>query len=120
MTDDARIQQLLREQNYMVLAVTLADGTPWAVPVRFNTNDGWSVFDWDSHLETEHSRALVLHPDSAITIFWKQDASQTGFYAKGKAELVAESKPGFGHYRFTAKQAWINDETFKKREVKLQ
>lgn len=119
MADSERINALLSEQGYMVLAVTLDKSTPWAVPVRIREHDGIKSFDWDSHLETEHSKALRAHPDMAITIYEKYDTYQTGLYAVGSAELVEEMKPGFGHYRFTTKQAWINDETFQKREVTL-
>ena len=117
MTDKQKLEQLFSEQMYMLLAVTLDDGTPWAVPVRIREHDGAKSFEWDSRLDTEHSKALAARPAAAMTIFQKSEASQTGFYAKGAGELVEEFKPGFGRYRFTTREAWINDETFQKREV---
>ncbi len=117
MNDNERIEQLLNEQQFMVLAVTLDDGTPWATPVRIQAYNGHASFEWDSHLQTEHSKAIAKRPDMAITIFQKKETTQIGFYAKGKGELVEEFKPGFGRYRFTAEQSWVNDETFVKRKV---
>lgn len=117
MNDTEKTKQFLDKQEYMVLAVTLDDGTPWAVPVRIRERDGHRIFEWDSALETVHSKALQARPDMAITIFQKLEDSQIGFYAKGRGELVEEFKPGFGRYRFTAERAWINDETFVKREL---
>ena len=117
MTDTKRIDQLLKEQKYMVIALTLDDGTPWVVPVRIRDHDGIKYFEWDSHMLTEHSKAIATRPEMAITIFQKKEDTQTGFYAKGIGELAEEFKPGFGRYRFTVHEAWINDETFKKRSL---
>lgn len=118
MDDNDKTKQFLANQQHMVLAVMLDDGTPWAVPVRIQR---WEAgeFEWDSKLDTVHSQAIAARPDIAITVFQKLENSQIGFYARGRGELVEETKPGFGRYRFTAKQAWLNDETFVKREVQL-
>lgn len=118
MTDNEKIEQLLDEQQFMVVATILHDSTPWAVPVRIRARNG-NEFEWDSALAAEHSKALLANPQAAITIFQKKEDSQIGFYAKGTAALVEEPKPGFGRYRFVAQQCWINDETFVKREVTL-
>lgn len=117
MDDTQKLELLLLEQEYMVLAVALDDGTPWAVPVRIREHDGTKSFEWDSHMLTEHSKAIATRPEMAITIFQKKEDTQTGFYAKGIGELAEEFKPGFGRYRFTVHEAWINDETFKKRSL---
>jgi hypothetical protein len=66
-----------------------------------------------------HSQALEIRPQVAVIIFQKGEDAQIGFYAKGRAELVNVFKPEYGRYRFTAEQAWINDETFRKREVRI-
>lgn len=118
MSDKVKVRQFLDSQNYMVLAVVLPDGTPWAVPVRIREHKD-TIFEWDSALETEHSKAIAARPQVAVTIFQKKEDSQIGIYASGTAELVEEFKPGFGRYRFTAEKAWLNDETFQKREVSL-
>lgn len=118
MNDNEKVKQFLKNQQYMVLAVTLDDGTPWATPVRIQRWEG-NEFEWDSKLDTVHSQALEARPEIAITTFQKYDDSQIGIYAKGKAHLVDEFKPGFGRYRFTAEQFWLNDETFVKREVSI-
>lgn len=118
MNDDEKAKQFLSKQKYMVVAVTLDDGTPWAVPVRIQRWEG-NEFEWDSKLDTVHSQAIAARPEMAITVFQKFEDSQIGFYARGRGELVEETKPGFGRYRFTAEQCWLNDETFVKREVQL-
>ena len=118
MTDEQKVNEFLSTQQHMVLAVVLPDGTPWAVPVKIQSCKGRTLA-WDSALQTEHSKALEENPMMAITIFQKQATAQIGVYMKGKGELVEEFKPGFGRYRFTAEKVWLNDETFRKREVEL-
>lgn len=118
MDELTRTKEFLASQGHMVVAVTLEDGTPWAVPVKIQRWDG-KEFEWDSRLDTIHSQALESHPDMAITIFQKQADAQFGFYAQGKASLVNERPDGFGRYRFVAERAWINDESFRKRKVEL-
>ena len=118
MTDKQRLSKFLGDQQYMVLAVTLDDGSPWAVPVRIRAWNG-KEFEWDSKLDTVHSKAIEARPEVAMTIFQKLPDSQFGFYAKGRGELVEAKDHGMGRYRFTAERAWINDETFVKQEVEL-
>jgi len=117
MTDKEKIAKLFNEEQFMVLAVTLDDGSSWAVPVKIQYQDG-NTFEWDSKLDTIHSKAIQSHSEMAITIFQKHEDMQIGLYAKGRGE-IAETKGEFGRYRFTAEQAWLNDETFVKREVSL-
>lgn len=118
MKDRDKVRNFLKEQQHMVLAVTLADGTPWAVPVRIQAQRD-AVFEWDSALATEHSRALVDHPAMAVAIYQKTEAAQIGVCMQGRGELVEVYKSGFGRYRFTAENIWLNDETFVKRAVTL-
>jgi len=115
MNDSEKTKQFLSEQAHMVLAVVLADGTPWAVPVSIKRWEG-NEFEWDSRLDTLHSQAIAKNPDVAVTLFEKKPDSQFGFYAVGQVAFETREN-GYGRYRFTAKQCWINDETFVKREV---
>ncbi len=118
MSDSERVEQLFREQQYMVLAVMLADGTPWATPVRIIKREG-NQFEWDSMPQTEHSKAIVHSTHTAITVFQKKDDSQIGYYAKGTAKVIESREKGPSRYRFTASESWINDETFVKRSISL-
>lgn len=118
MTDQERTKQFLSEQTHMTVAVTLDDGTPWAVPVRVKLQWG-NAFEWESALEAEHSKAIKKRPEVALMLFNKAHDEEFGFYAQAKAELVEEYKPGYGRYRAVVSKAWINDETFVKREVEL-
>lgn len=118
MDDSERTKEFLQEQTHMVLAVTLHDGTPWAVPVRIKLQWG-NMLEWESRLDTEHSRAIKRRPDVAITVYGKNGDEEFGFYAKAQAKLMEEYKPGYGRYQALIHQAWINDETFVKRKVEL-
>lgn len=116
MNDNEKTTQFLNTQRHMVLAVVTPDGTPWAVPVGLKSRQGVE-FEWDSLLDTVHSQALEANPAMAITLY--DGATGFGFYAKGSGALVEDRGDGYGRYRFTAEQCWINDETFVKREVTL-
>lgn len=118
MTDTEKLEQFLAQATHMVLAVTLEDGTPWAVPVRLQRHEG-TEFEWDSKLDTVHSQALTVNPAMAITIFSKDKGQEFGFYAQGHGEEVSRRDDGYARYRFTAVQTWMNDETFTKRKVSL-
>jgi hypothetical protein len=113
-----RMEEFLGRQKHMVIAVTLDDGTPWAVPVAIKNREG-DAFEWDSRLDTVHSKAIENHPIVALTIFEPRTdrGPEYGFYARAKAEKVRESDKGYGRYRATVEKSWINDESFQKREV---
>lgn len=118
MSDRAKVEEFLKAARYMVLAVQLEDGSPWAVPVRLKR---WNknVFEWDSKLDTVHSRNIERRRSIAITLFDSKDDTQIGVYATGDAECISANDHGLGRYRFTATRIWVNDETHKKREVTL-
>ena len=120
MNDKDTVKNFLATQTYMVIAVLLDNGTPWTVPVTIQRHEG-KEFEWDSHASTVHSEALESHPEMSMVMF--QGASdplgQFGFYATGHGEVVSKRDDGFARYRFTVEKAWINDRTFKKREVDL-
>lgn len=115
MTDRERLADLLSRQPFIVLAVTLDDGRPWAVPVKVKR---WEpgAFEWDSRLDTLHSQVIEVRPATAVTIYEKSDEAEVGFYFAGKAELLEDRGDGYGRYRFRAERAWVNDETYIKRE----
>ena len=119
MNDQNQLNKFLAEQNYMTIAVTLDDGTPWATPVRIKSWEG-KRFEWASMTDTEHSKAISKRPHIAISIYTPASGNlvQYGFYAKATAELVSE-QDGTGTYRAVVTQSWINDATFVKREVPL-
>lgn len=119
MNDQEQLNTFLAEQDYITLAVTLDDGTPWATPLRIKHRDG-ATFEWVSKLDTEHSKAIASRPQVALSVYTAQSDTtiQFGFYATATAELLSEHN-GMGHYRATVTKAWINDATFIKREVGL-
>lgn len=121
MNDSERLNTFLAEQKYMTLAVTLDDGTPWATPVRIKKWEG-KRFEWDSHVGTEHSKAIATRPSVAISI-WTPESDNTiqfGFYAHATAEQLSEpNEHGIARYRAVVNKCFINDATFIKREVDL-
>ena len=117
MSDEQVVKQFLDNQQFMVVAVTRDDGSPWAVPVRILRHEG-AIFAWDSHVDTVHSQAIARGSAVAITIFSAESGQQVGFYAEGTA-TVNEKGDGFARYTFTASKAYLNDATFVKREVRL-
>lgn len=122
MTDQERTLKFVSEQNHMTIAVTLNDGTPWATPVRIKKWDGQNVFEWDSKIDTEHSKAIEVRPEVALSM-WTPDAETTvqfGVYAQACAEQVSEPNDhGIARYKATITKCWINDASFVKREVGL-
>lgn len=121
MTDEERLNTFLATQRYMTLAVTLDDGTPWVTPVRIKDWQG-KTFEWDSKIDTQHSKAIAARPDIAISI-WTPDGDSTiqfGFYAHARAEQISEpNEHGVGRYRARVNKCFINDASFIKREVQL-
>jgi hypothetical protein len=118
MSDQERVKEFLKTASIMVIAVTLEDSSPWAVPVKIQRQEG-NIFEWDSKLDTVHSVALGQKPEMAVVLFDKAESVQFGLYLKGRAELVTANDKGFGRYRFSAESAWINDESFVKRPIPL-
>lgn len=121
MNDREQLNTFLAEQHYMTIAVTLDDGTPWATPVRIKAREG-KKFEWESGIDTEHSKAIAKRPDIAISI-WTPDSDDTvrfGFYAHATAEQISEpNEHGAARYRATVNKCFINDASFVKREVEL-
>lgn len=119
MDDQELLNKFLSTQDYMTIAVTLDDGTPWVTPVRIKRWEG-KVFEWASMLDTEHSKAIEKHPQIAISIWTPQAEGtiQLGFYAQATAKLLRDQN-GTGQYGATVTKSWINDDTFVKREVDL-
>lgn len=121
MNDREQLLTFLAAQQYTTLAVTLDDGTPWAVPVRIKA---WqqNIFEWDSHIQTEHSKAITVRPEVAVSMFTPEgaDTIQFGFYGHATAEQIGEpNEHGIARYRLTVNKSFINDASFKKREVEL-
>ena len=116
MQDKQKLEEFLSRTQYMTIAVTLDDGTPWAVSVRILHREG-NVFEWDSKTDTEHSKAIAMRPTIAISMFEKVEDRQFGVYAQADAMLMRENEHGVGRYKAVTKDVWVNDETFIKRRV---
>jgi nitroimidazol reductase NimA-like FMN-containing flavoprotein (pyridoxamine 5'-phosphate oxidase superfamily) len=114
MNDHEIVQQLLHECDHMVVAVTLDDGTPWAVPVHMVSDDNW-VFEWNSKPTTVHSRAIAKRPSVALTVF--SIAKDIGLYMKATAEALPDVRDADGRvrYRATVTKAWLNEQHIKRQ-----
>jgi hypothetical protein len=113
MSDINIVENLLAQSKHMVIAVTLSDDTPWAVPVRIRGRAGW-IFEWDSMSTTVHSRAISTHPEIALIVFSIDE--DIGLYAKAIAKALPDVRrdDGYIRYRATVTEAWLNEEHTKR------
>jgi nitroimidazol reductase NimA-like FMN-containing flavoprotein (pyridoxamine 5'-phosphate oxidase superfamily) len=83
------VNEIIAANRYMTLATADADGTPWASPVWYATEDG-RMFYWVSDPDARHSRNIAERPEIAIVIF---DSTVTpgnaqAIYIEARAEQV--------------------------------
>lgn len=116
MSDSDVVKEFLGGQEFMVVSVVLADGSPWAVPVRILHHEP-QVFEWDSATSAEHSQVIALRPEVMLLCY--DTASQVGVYMQAKVTRVTERDDGYARYRAEVSRLWLNDHTFVKREVEL-
>jgi predicted pyridoxine 5'-phosphate oxidase superfamily flavin-nucleotide-binding protein len=118
MTTNEEVITFLVRQKHFVLAVIDEDGSPWAVPLAVKRWEG-RVIEWRSALSTVHSQAIEREPRVSMCVFAKEEDRQIGFYAKGTARMSEDTGDGYANYTVTIDHAWLNDETFVKREFDL-
>lgn len=114
--DKQTARQFLASQQYMVVSVTLADGSPWAVPVRILRHEA-KLLEWDSHVDSQHSR--VIERDPRVMLLCYDANTQTGVYMTASVTNIERRDDGFARYRAEVGQAWLNDASFVKRPVEL-
>jgi len=119
MNDSEKTKQFLSEQKHMVISV-VDGGESWAVPVKIQHREG-KVLEWNSRPETRHSKAIDQNNHIALVMFrpGSEERSEFGFYATAEAEVIGAKDDGDVRYRATVLRAWINDESYIKREVSL-
>jgi nitroimidazol reductase NimA-like FMN-containing flavoprotein (pyridoxamine 5'-phosphate oxidase superfamily) len=90
-TNDEIAREILTHTSYVVLATADADGTPWATPVWFATDDFTELF-WVSHPDAQHSRNIGDRPEVAMVVFDSTVPPGTGqgVYMTGVAEQVTD------------------------------
>lgn len=87
MTDNnAHARALLRDNTYVVLATSDADGNPWATPVWF-APDGLDRLYWVSWPGSHHSLLIEKRPEIALTVFDSTvvPGEAAAFYAAARA-----------------------------------
>ncbi|GAP48965.1 pyridoxamine 5'-phosphate oxidase family protein [Streptomyces azureus] len=91
MNEDTRsaARAIIDGNLYMVLATVGADGTPWASPVFYSTEDGRDLY-WVSSPEVTHSRNIAHQPRIGIVLHDSRapvgTASPFALYLKATAE----------------------------------
>jgi general stress protein 26 len=117
MTDQEKFINFLAQSRHMVLAVTLEDGRPWAVPLKVQEH-GSDFVEWDSRTDTLHSQAIERDPRVMLLMYSTTKDDQVGVYMQA-AVTDTTMKGEYARYRATIERTWLNDETFQKREVTL-
>ena len=117
MDDKTKALEFLENCHFMTIAV-IADGRPWAVPVHIAARDDFS-FQWDSHPDTVHSRAITDNPQIALSLYRLDDGDvrEFGLYAHAEAQKMADLPDGRATYRAVVTEAWVNDERHEKRRI---
>lgn len=116
MNDHEKVVEFLKSQTHMVVAVTLPSGQPWAVPVRIQHHEP-GVFEWDSKIDTEHSKAIAENPEINLLCYDNTKDSQAGVYMLATVTSITPKAGGLARYHAEVSRTWLNDETYTKREV---
>jgi Pyridoxamine 5'-phosphate oxidase len=84
-------EEIVRGNQYMVLATADEQGVPWATPVWFATED-LDEFLWVSRPGARHSTNLAVRPELALTVFDSRQPAGTGrgVYLSAIGALVPE------------------------------
>jgi len=93
----AAFEQVVRGNQYMVLATSDRTGVPWATPVWFASEDLHAYY-WVSRPEARHSTNLAVRRELGITIFDSHQPPGTGvgvyLDAVGAPVLAADLERG--------------------------
>lgn len=116
MDDQQKVTEFLQNQTHMVVTVVLANGKPWAVPVRILHHEP-NVFEWDSGVDTEHSKAIAENPEINLLCYDNTKDNQVGVYMQATVTKVTPKENGIARYHAEVIGTWLNDETYVKREV---
>jgi len=73
----ALADEIIRANQYLILATADDTGSPWSTPVWFATADNREFF-WVSSPQARHSRNLAGRPDLAFSIFDSTQLPGTG------------------------------------------
>lgn len=77
------------------------------------------IFEWDSMMSTEHSKAIAEHPEIMLLCFDTKKDDQAGVYMNATVTDITPKDHGAARYRAEVSKAWLNDETYTKREVTM-
>jgi hypothetical protein len=86
-------REILSSNLYLTLATADEDGSPWASPVYYASDD-YADFYWVSDPEARHSRNLAVRPQASAVVFDSGVAIGTGQAVY--MALVAEQVRGSG------------------------
>ena len=91
MTNIDIARAILADNQYVVLATADSDGTPWATPVWYATDDNHHLY-WISAPAARHSENISVRPDIAMVVFDSTVPPDTGqaVYMIGTARQIAD------------------------------
>ena len=100
-TDVAR--KVVAATERPTLATAAADGTPRAVTVLGELNEG--VFSWRSLPSRMHSKQIAENPQIAINFF--DPASHQSVYGVGRLERTEQEADGYIRYYCGIQEIWV-------------
>jgi nitroimidazol reductase NimA-like FMN-containing flavoprotein (pyridoxamine 5'-phosphate oxidase superfamily) len=77
-TNDDIARVILADNQYVVLATADPDGTPWATPVWYATDDSHRNLYWLSSPAARHSENISVRRDIAMVVFDSTVPPETG------------------------------------------
>jgi len=86
---------ILSANSFVTLATADANGSPWACPVWFATED-YRYLYWVSAPDTRHSRNLAARPELAMTVYdsTQRPGDVQAVYLTGTAAEVTDDVEG--------------------------
>jgi len=119
MTDNnAHARAILRDNTYVVLATSDADGNPWATPVWF-APDGLDRLYWVSWPGSRHSVLLEQRPEIALTVYDSTvvPGEAAAFYAAARARQCPDERLDDGLRIFNGRSLAQGIGEFSKDQV---
>ncbi len=88
-----KARQIIEENNYMVLATSDLESTPWATPVFYASNKEYRFF-FLSATDSKHAKNIEVNPKAGIAIFdSRQKMGKTdGIEMEAKISVVGKGK----------------------------
>lgn len=115
MTGSDIARAVLDTNSFMTLATSDADGTPWATPVWYATEDYKSLY-WVSRPNTQHSRNIAGRPEVSVVVFdsTQRPGGVTAVYMTATATQLTEVEEGMGVFSRKSAREEIGEWTVER------